>query len=63
MLKKSPQQLTPTALDSALKEFVQAHEAIFDQWFQRIEASQRARLIQSDGNRRSEAGELRLGRD
>ncbi len=47
MLKKSPQQLTPAALENALKEFVQAHEAIFDQWFRHVEADQRERISHS----------------
>jgi hypothetical protein len=48
VLKKSPQQLTPAALESALHEFIRAHEAIFDQWFRQIEAHQRARFDQLD---------------
>jgi hypothetical protein len=50
MLKKSPQQLTPAALESALKQFVQAHEAAFDSWFQQAEARQRARLKTSNSD-------------
>lgn len=48
MLKKSPQQLTPAALENALQNFVRAHEAIFDQWFREAEASQRARFDETD---------------
>lgn len=59
MFRKSPEQLTPEALQSAREAFIRAHEAVFERWFEKLEQSQRERL--NEGRLQADESPARCG--